>query len=381
MKFKNSTVMIQLLFVIVVVAVLATHFRIFQVKELYADAIGVSGADKNLVVPGSIFAPAAGQYIGETKLPDLYGNVVIKPGGGTAEGAIPEIKLDGTTVVGNNQNLCFQTGPNKDCYSGTRLAQVDRVPGLRSDLDSLKNDTNKLISQGLLDLGTGVSRQADAGKIRYGGWDNSALNIVGAGNDGFNRKVRVWDNLCIGNTCMNASEYAAAKQSSSTVNGFQSKVDGEINGLKSEMNNLSNRVTNTSGTPKRIHSLKGLSAGQRRCIDIPYADPTNGRHDLIIWDCHDGANQKWTYTENRQIKSAMGNKCLDALGGTDRLGVWDCDKGSINQKFIYNPTTGAYHWEKVPNKCVDLPFGNINGGTKIKLHPCNGTEAQRFSGV
>jgi hypothetical protein len=41
-------------------------------------------------------------------------------------------------------------------------------------------------------------KEVNAGKIRYGGWDSGALNIVGAGDNGVNRKVRLWDKLQVG---------------------------------------------------------------------------------------------------------------------------------------------------------------------------------------
>jgi hypothetical protein len=42
--------------------------------------------------------------------------------------------------------------------------------------------------------------QGDAGKIAYRAWDKDALCIVGAGTDGTNRKIHMWDNVQIGST-------------------------------------------------------------------------------------------------------------------------------------------------------------------------------------
>lgn len=50
-----------------------------------------------------------------------------------------------------------------------------------------------------IEFGSGVNgKEINAGKIRYGGWDGGALNIVGAGGNGVNRNVRVWDRLQVG---------------------------------------------------------------------------------------------------------------------------------------------------------------------------------------
>jgi hypothetical protein len=49
-----------------------------------------------------------------------------------------------------------------------------------------------------IEFGGGVNgKEINAGKIRYGGWDD-ALNIVGAASDASNRTVRVWDKLRVG---------------------------------------------------------------------------------------------------------------------------------------------------------------------------------------
>lgn len=50
---------------------------------------------------------------------------------------------------------------------------------------------------GYIDLGLGhTGRQADAGKVWYGGaLDSSALNVVGYGNSSERRRVKVWNNL------------------------------------------------------------------------------------------------------------------------------------------------------------------------------------------
>lgn len=50
-----------------------------------------------------------------------------------------------------------------------------------------------------IEFGGGVNgKEINAGKIRYGGWDGGALNIVGAAGDASNRTVRVWDKLQVG---------------------------------------------------------------------------------------------------------------------------------------------------------------------------------------
>jgi hypothetical protein len=50
-----------------------------------------------------------------------------------------------------------------------------------------------------IEFGGGINgKEINAGKIKYGGWDATALNIVGAGADAGRRAVRVWDKLRVG---------------------------------------------------------------------------------------------------------------------------------------------------------------------------------------
>src|SRR5687768_6841449 len=63
----------------------------------------------------------------------------------------------------------------------------------------------------------------------------------------------------------------------------------------------------TVGTPTTI--VGGQSG---RCVDVPNSSTTNGTQ-VALWDCHNGTNQRWTYTTGRQLQ-VYGNKCLDANG-------------------------------------------------------------------
>jgi septal ring factor EnvC (AmiA/AmiB activator) len=52
-----------------------------------------------------------------------------------------------------------------------------------------------------MEFGVGIAKEANAGRIRYGSdWDQGALNIVGAGQSGAPRTVRIFDNLKLADT-------------------------------------------------------------------------------------------------------------------------------------------------------------------------------------
>lgn len=63
----------------------------------------------------------------------------------------------------------------------------------------LKENNVVVPNDASIEFGAGVSgKEVNAGKIRYGGWDGGALNIVGAGGNGQFRNVRLWDKLQVG---------------------------------------------------------------------------------------------------------------------------------------------------------------------------------------
>ncbi len=77
---------------------------------------------------------------------------------------------------------------------------------LKSEIKTL-TDTNQFVSKNQnipfskqygLDFGDGEKKHIDAGKIRYKSWSDG-LDIIGAGEDGKARKVKIWDSLDTGN--------------------------------------------------------------------------------------------------------------------------------------------------------------------------------------
>ena len=69
---------------------------------------------------------------------------------------------------------------------------LNNILRIKKDNVSIPNDVS-------VEFGANISgKEVNAGKIRYGGWDGGVLNIVGEGDNGVNRKVRVWDKLQVG---------------------------------------------------------------------------------------------------------------------------------------------------------------------------------------
>ncbi len=77
----------------------------------------------------------------------------------------------------------------------------------------------KIDSSNILEFGVGTTKNGDAGKITYGGFDSGAtLNIVGAGTGSSDRSVRIWDRLGIGTSSPIAPLHVA---SSNNVTAYQ----------------------------------------------------------------------------------------------------------------------------------------------------------------
>jgi hypothetical protein len=121
-----------------------------------------------------------------------------------------------------------------------------------------------------------------------------------------------------------------------------------------------------------------VGAPSNRCIDVPNASTVNGTQ-VALWDCHGGANQRWTSTAARELR-VYGNKCLDAFGAGTTNGtaaiIWDCH-GGTNQQWNVNANgtiTGVQS-----GLCLDAAGTGTANGTRIQLWACTGGANQQWS--
>jgi hypothetical protein len=344
MNFKNATVLIQLLFVIVVVAVLATHFRVLQVRELFESNIQGT-VDKATIFEGQTVGFGRGHYYGDSKFPDASGNVVIQPGPvSSTDDAIPEIILNGKTTLTQDKSLCFKNGLNSDCYNSGRLSNVDKVSGLGQDINNLSATVTR---------------------------NKSSLDSLSA------------------TVSSNRSAFDTLNNTVTGVNGLQATVGG----LQSDVNTLKNapRGGTTIGSAAPIYAQKTTGSGRGKCLDIPGWNTRNGT-PIELYDCNETTNQKFQLTGNGQIKSIIGNKCIDVSDGVGKLNrgatvwrapiqIWDCDTNNPNQKFTYDERSKAFRWNTKAlgrNMCIDMPGGQTANGTKLILWECHGGDPQQF---
>jgi alpha-galactosidase len=126
-------------------------------------------------------------------------------------------------------------------------------------------------------------------------------------------------------------------------------------------------------TPPTTFRLRGEASS--RCLDVNLASSTNGSQ-MIIWDCHTGANQQ--LTQNGQALQVLG-KCLEvpanAAAGT-RAQIWDCN-GGANQRWTFNTNGTVSNGQN--GLCLDVNGGSTANGTAVIVWTCHGGTNQRWA--
>jgi hypothetical protein len=121
-----------------------------------------------------------------------------------------------------------------------------------------------------------------------------------------------------------------------------------------------------------------VGAQSNRCVDVPGASTTNGTQ-VQLWDCHGGANQRWTRTAGRELR-VYANKCLDAFAAGTSNGtaaiIWDCH-GGTNQQWNVNANGSITGVQS--GLCLDASGLGTANGTRIHLWSCNGGGNQQWS--
>jgi endo-1,4-beta-xylanase len=132
-----------------------------------------------------------------------------------------------------------------------------------------------------------------------------------------------------------------------------------------------NAGTNPNPNPTG-NRLRNDASG--RCLDVNGANSANGAQ-MIIWDCHSGANQQ--FTQNGQALQVMG-KCLDvpnnAAAGT-RAQIWDCS-GGANQQWVVNGNGTITSAQT--GMCLDVNGANTANGSAVIVWSCHGGANQRW---
>ncbi len=115
------------------------------------------------------------------------------------------------------------------------------------------------------------------------------------------------------------------------------------------------------------------------CMDI-LGRSINNAANAIGYDCHNGANQQFTYDPaNKTLKSTNSGKCLDAAGWGTTAGTpiiqWDCH-GGANQRWTVDAKR-RLHPDHAPSKCLSVE--NTNNLARVLLAECNDSPNQKWA--
>ncbi|KEI70021.1 ricin-type beta-trefoil lectin domain protein [Endozoicomonas elysicola] len=122
-------------------------------------------------------------------------------------------------------------------------------------------------------------------------------------------------------------------------------------------------------------------ADRSKCLDNRGQAYNNG--EVVIWDCVDSDNLRWTYNMNTLASKHDPNIVADAYnydnGGN--VGQWEYH-GRRWQEWELRPESAIHRWvdfrDKRKGKCWDVTDGNTANGTKIQLKSCNASTEQQW---
>ncbi len=123
-------------------------------------------------------------------------------------------------------------------------------------------------------------------------------------------------------------------------------------------------------TESELSQLSGALVGLAgKCLNVEGAKTTNGTR-VIIWDCVDASNEKWTFGSYNKIVG-LGGKCLTASGSTSGSNVTlsTCTSSAM-QKWVRDSNT---HLRNLgTNMCLNVYGGYSTSGTRTIVWPCTG---------
>ncbi len=130
---------------------------------------------------------------------------------------------------------------------------------------------------------------------------------------------------------------------------------------------LNNENMETANLALDDFAIQGVQS--KRCVDIAGVSQEDGAQ-AQLWDCHNGTNQTWTYSTNKELL-VYGNKCLQALdGGTSNLTpvvIGSCS-GQPHQQWNINSDQTITNVKS--GLCMDAEGAGTDNGVRIVLWSC-----------
>jgi len=129
-----------------------------------------------------------------------------------------------------------------------------------------------------------------------------------------------------------------------------------------------------------------LSLGSGKCLDLERGSTSDGPV-VIQFDCHEGANQRWSFVDTGgggyRIVSQLSNKCI----GIDRAGPGSsgaivqstCGAGASEQLWRLVGGGGGYFIKAIASGlCLDVPGASTISGAKLVAWRCTEKENQAW---
>ena len=104
---------------------------------------------------------------------------------------------------------------------------------------------------------------------------------------------------------------------------------------------------------------------------------------VVIWECIDNDNLRWTYNGNTLASKHDSTIVADAYdyGNGGNVGQWT-SHGGERQQWELRPMSFVHKWvdwrDKKSGKCMTVEDGEINNGLKVETRTCNGSDAQKW---
>lgn len=113
------------------------------------------------------------------------------------------------------------------------------------------------------------------------------------------------------------------------------------------------------------------------CMDVRGADGAAGA-DVIMWTCHGGTNQRWTW-DNGDVRAVHSGQCLDVYGWGTHNGAgiiqWPCHGGN-NQKWDMD-SQWRLRPRHAPTKCLSVHSASPADGTALHIWDCDDNKTEQ----
>ncbi len=162
------------------------------------------------------------------------------------------------------------------------------------------------------------------------------------------------------------------------ING---RDDNLVNGANVQLWGCDDRSYDQQWFYNKQNQMFENRADRSKCLDNRGQAYNGG--EIVIWDCVDSDNLRWTYDVNKLASKHDNNIVADAYNTVQggNVGQWERHSG-VWQEWELRPTRAIHTWvdfrSKSSGKCLDVTGGATANGTKVQVHTCNGTSAQQW---